>query len=106
MKKEQREIYQILANEVSFDLCGFCKYAERTGSCCETDCAHPLVSKGSFDSEIESAVNLGDCWGFRPDYPVEFVADVVGAVLSHGWDEAYWWQNKKGIWKIAGRVGL
>lgn len=111
MKRAQREIYQILANEIAFPLCNFCKFDKSTGSICDgggdMECSHPLGDRSwAFNKQIESAEELGDCWGFRPAYPIPFIADIVGAVLANGWQEASWWQNKKGIWKIAGRTGL
>ncbi len=105
MRKEQREIYQVLANEVDFPLCSFCKYAEGYGSCCDGDleCRHPLLEKSfAFEEESERAMNLGDCWGFRPSHPIPFCADIIGILLIKGWTSASWWQDKEGVWKVAG----
>ena len=109
MKKAQREIYQILANEVDYSICTFCKYEESYGSCCDYDvdleCHHPLFEKSwAFEEQVENAANLGDCWGFRPRHPVSFVADVIGTVLEKGWSSASCWQNKDSVWEIAGRI--
>lgn len=106
MKKVEREIYQILANEVDFNLCAFCKYAEFSGSCCEADidCAHPLVDKSwGFEKQVERANELGDCWGFRPRHKIDFIADIIGQTLAHGWDGGVsWWQDENGNWRITG----
>lgn len=107
MKKNQREIYQVLANEVDFTLCSFCKYAEcYKNSCCgdgDLECHHSLNGKSwGFDHEVDNAMTMGDCWGFRPEHPVSFCADIVGIVLSKGWTSASWWQDKKSVWKVAG----
>ena len=105
MRKSQREIYQILANEVAFSLCSFCKYAKCYVSYCDggndIECKHPLwkVNEG----ESEEASQLGDCWGFRPSHPISFIADIIGIILAKGWAFASWWEDK-GIWKVAGRV--
>ena len=104
MRKTQREIYQVLANEVRFTLCGFCKFAYGEGSCGdgENECHHLLSGKSGFEEQVESAVELGDCWGFRPSSPVSFCADIVGIVLAKGWSSVLWWQDKEGIWRVAG----
>ena len=108
MKKTQREIYQTLANEIAFAMCAFCKFLKTDGGfspcdCNEPYCTHPLLEKSlAFERQEEQAANLGDCWGFRPSHDISFCADVVGCILSNKWDEAVWWQNKKGQWKIAG----
>lgn len=107
MKKNQRQIYQVLANEVDFCLCSFCRYSDSSGiDCCcdgELECLHPLSNQAVFEEEIDEAMNMGDCWGFRPSHPVAFVADVVGIILAKGWSGgASWWQDKEGEWKVAG----
>lgn len=106
MEREKREVYQVLANEADFAVCTFCKYVESSGSCCDGDigCKHPLLDKSfAFEEESERAMNLGDCWGFRPRHPVSFVADIVGIILAQGWTGGVsWWQNKKGDWRITG----
>ena len=106
MKKNQREVYQVLANEADFTMCGFCKFAESSGDCCDgdIDCKHPLNGKSwGFDHEVDCANTMGDCWGFRPAHDVSFCADIIGIILSQGWTGgASWWQDKEGNWKIAG----
>ncbi len=104
MNKTQREIYQVLANEVGFILCGFCKYAVSIGTCCngDIDCKHPLIDKTNFENEVNRAMNLGDCWGFRPRYPISFIANIVGIILANDWESAIWWQDEQGVWKVAG----
>ena len=105
MQKAQREIYQVLANEVDFTLCSFCKYAQGYGYCCECDieCKHPLIDKSlAFEEESDRAMEMGDCWGFRPVHPVSLCADIVGIMLSKEWTSVSWWQNKEGVWEVAG----
>ncbi len=111
MKKIQREIYIILAGEVDFCLCAFCKYSKVESGyspcdCGEPYCVHPLRDSlqeqwGSYVYGIEPG---GDCWGFRPSHPVAFCADIVGIILEKGWQDVVWWQNKKDTWKIASMV--
>ena len=108
MKKYQREIYQTLANEIDWGLCAFCKYSQADGysgcDCGEPYCTHPLLDKSlDFKEQEKKAARLGDCWGFRPRHSVDFCVDIVGITLDKGWDEATWWQNKKGQWKITGQ---
>lgn len=91
MKKAQREIYIILADEVCFCLCSFCKFAKAIG-CGETECGHPLNNRVGFDDRgwgygIEPG---DDCWGFRPSHDVSTVADIVGIILVNGWQIAGW----------------
>ncbi len=104
MKQAQREIYQVLANEANFNLCSFCKYSVMIGCCCDggIECHHPLYDQSRFEKQVDNAMELGDCWGFRPEHPLEFCTDIVGIVLSKGWSTATWWQSKTGQWKITG----
>lgn len=106
MKKEQREIYQILANEIDFILCSFCKFAKSSGYCCDGDleCTHPLKDHVTFEYEMDSAAEMGDCWGFRPTHDVSFMADLVGFALENKWGYMTWWQDEQGIWRVAGQV--
>ena len=101
MNKEQREIFRVLAEEVDFDLCAFCKFSEciSGGSPCdcgEPYCIHPL---GDTLGEYEHGM---DCWGFKKAHPVAFCADIVGEILQKGWHTATWWQDRKGQWRITG----
>lgn len=108
MKKIDRTIYNVLANQVVFCLCAFCKFSkcESDGyspcDCGEPYCIHPL---GAIFGHSYSSYGIepgDDCWGFRPAHLVEFCADIVGILLQKGWQSAVWWQNKKGVWKITG----
>lgn len=107
MNKTEREIYLVLASEVDYTLCGFCKYSECVAgeSVCdggEPYCVHPLGER--FEHSFSSyGIEPGmDCWGFRPSHSIDFCADIVGIVLAKGWNGgAVWWKNKKGNWKVA-----
>lgn len=107
MKKAERLIYHVLAGEVNYLICAFCKYYKCEGGyspcdCGEGYCTHPLLNKSlNFELEQERAMELGDCWGFRPEHDISFCADIVGIILVNGWKESVWWQNKKGEWRIA-----
>jgi len=103
MKKVDRKIYIVLAGEIDWDLCGFCRYLRCEGSACfdgESYCEHP----------VESVLNNGDmpglgedCWGFRPDVNVRDCADIVGLVLANDWDwERVSWRKEDGQIKVAG----
>ena len=102
MKKAEREVYYVLANEVGYMLCAFCKCAKSCGCECEPECHHSLLKQPYFEDIVNNAMTLGDCWGFRPKYPVFFAADIIGLILANGWRGASWWQEN-GVWKIAGR---
>jgi len=107
MKKEQREVYLSLTKvSPGWQLCSFCKYGWGCGSFCsgegEIECHHPLTDYYGFsgcDRELEPGE---DCWGFRPNYPVEEIADIVGIMLSEGWQAAGWYRNKQGRLVITG----
>ena len=107
MKKSEREVYRVLANEIDSLICDFCKYAVSiTGAspcdCGEPYCDHPLKDRISDYGSHGGFEPLDDCWGFRPRYSVDLCADIVGIVLAKGWCNGYYiWQNKKSIWKMA-----
>jgi len=106
MKKEERDIYRVLANEVDYTLCCFCKYSECVvgESVCDSGepyCVHPLGDRFGHSFSSYGLESGEDCWGFRPLHSVDFCADIVGIILQKGWEETVWWQNKKGDWKIA-----
>jgi len=92
LKKEQREVYIALTDAIDCALCTFCKYYR--GSYCDScSCEHPLsefVSFPHFDDCVEPGE---DCWAFRPSESVDYIANVVGTVLSEGYVE--WWSEEK-----------
>ena len=110
MKKEKRGIFLVLASELDFTICSFCKYSEAVSGYSPCDagepyCIHPLGYRleDSFNGyDIEPGQ---DCWGFRASHSVEFCADIVGICLANKWEAAVWWPNKKGIWKITESEG-
>lgn len=109
MKKEKREIYISLAEEIDWPLCAFCKYDESTpGSICdmepESECVHPLSDRITWPWWEDSPDPGSDCWGFRPLYNVSFCADIVGACIANKWDVAQWWKDDRGEWKIFGKT--
>ena len=104
MKKQAREVYIELTAEVDFSICAFCKYAECYGSYCdgggELECHHPIGYRlPAYDEDLTPNE---DCWGFRPSHPVSLIADIIGIILENKWTSASWWQNKNGVWKVAG----
>lgn len=106
MKKVEREIYRVLANEVDFTLCSFCKYTECESGYSPCDvgdpyCIHPLGDRFAHSFSSYGIEPTEDCWGFRPSHSVEFFADIIGIILQKGWEATVWWQNKRGDWKIA-----
>ncbi len=78
MKREARAVYVALANEVDAQLCCFCKSHDAI-MCGDVGCSHPLPVS---DDEVYPG---DDCWGFRPKVKVPDLADIVGIVLSNGW---------------------
>ena len=106
MKKAQRGIYMELASEMDSTICCFCKYSQCIGSdspcdCGEPSCEHPLKDRLEDSFKGYGIEPRQDCWGFRPVHPVDFCADITGICLANGWESATWWQNKKGIWRVA-----
>jgi hypothetical protein len=105
MNKVEREIYLILSDECGMQLCGFCKYAQCAGSCCDDgmECHHPLHDKSGFPWENEDPEPGSDCWGFKPELTVEQAADICGAVISSGFDQWFFRRFKDGTIKVYGR---
>lgn len=93
MKKENRQIYLILAEEVSTALCSFCRYHEGS-SICEEEyygyCEHPIETVKK-DRDLTPG---DDCWGFSSLVPVSDAADIVGVILANGWTRWVWWFEK------------
>jgi hypothetical protein len=108
MNKEQREVYQVLTAEAGACLCTFCKYSKFTGSSCnedaECECKHPLTDKTFYVRFDETCYPGEDCWGFRPNHPLSEIADVIGIVLSEGFENWYYdYAPAKGIATVYGR---
>ena len=105
MTKEQRVVYKELADVVDYSLCSFCESAEPHGSpCCgdmAIECHHPLYERlPAYEEWLEPG---SDCWGFRPEHPIDLIADFVGIILAKGWASASWWKNETdNQWKISG----
>lgn len=85
MNKRQRAVYLELATEIRAQLCTFCKYSEfESDGCCAgwNYCTHPI------DKLAEMDLGPGcDCWGFRPGMSLPVIADIVGAIISQGYNE-------------------
>ena len=101
MRKQEREIYNILANEVEFVLCSFCKYAECI-ACGEPECKHPLEHRFSFAWPYYGMEPGQDCWGFRSAHDITTIADIVGIILDNGWEVAGWHESKEGQLVVTG----
>ena len=103
MKKEQREIYVLLTDEVNYQLCTFCRFGH-SFQCGELECKHPLQERlVPFNVYNYSWPEPGDdCWGFRPTHKVEVVADIVGIILANGWEVAGWSENEDGVLEVSG----
>jgi hypothetical protein len=95
MKKEQRDIYINLGDEIDAPLCTFCRYAEFVSDgCCEgyAECHHPIEAL-SYQAIHEEDVEPGtDCFGFKAGLSVQLVADLVGEILTQGYRE--WFYRK------------
>lgn len=103
MQKAKREVYRILSAEIDWTLCSFCRYSHFEGSPCYEDatleCEHPLEAvTGLWD--FDSPSPMEDCWGFSPNISKSDLADIVGMVLSQGWDseKTVWWKEDNKIW--------
>ncbi|KKM75484.1 hypothetical protein LCGC14_1389780 [marine sediment metagenome] len=106
MKGEKRLVYWMLAYQVNYCICAFCKYGSYTGSPCsfgEYECDHPLDRIQDYESE--NAMEMGDCWGFRPSYSVEDAADIVGIILREGYTSTQWNRRNDGVIEVAGVSG-
>lgn len=89
MKKQDRELYIELTREIGGNLCVFCKHAEWESSGCDEGyavCVHPIESLSTQNVREEDLTPGDDCYGFTPNMPVFLIADIVGAIISQGWD--------------------
>lgn len=95
MNKEKRDIYLQLAtmrtplDNWASGLCNFCKHAKFTGGgCCtesdlECHCGIEKIEENAWETWAGD-----DCWAFRPEYPVDTLADMVGLALTGIYPEA------------------
>ena len=86
MKKDKRTVYLELTSEIGWNLCPFCLHNKSEGSLCDSwqECHHPLDRVAELN---EMGLESGeDCWGFRSEYPLSDIADMVGIVLSQRFD--------------------
>lgn len=95
VKKDKREIFRILTNEINATLCPFCRYCENDGgSLCEYEnysyCTHPIEVISDIDHEMTP---YDDCWGFNPFVPLTVVVDFVGIVLREGFSRWQYWKD-------------
>jgi len=102
MNRDKRLIYVILANEVNYILCSFCKFADFV-ACGEPECKHRLVDRLEDNWNWNCGREPGDdCWGFRPMYDVPTVTDIVGIILANSWEVAGWHKNEEGQLVVTG----
>ena len=106
MKREQREVYRLLAAEVDYCICSFCKFGSYYGSPCsggEYECDHPLeVVNNTLSEDVVCSGPGADCWAFRPSMNVELAADIVGVILAKGFTSTIWSKNKYGTYEVVG----
>lgn len=106
MKYEQRNVYRLLAKEVDYHICSFCKYGSFYGSACsggEYECDHPLwVIKDRISEDVICDSPGRDCWGFRPSMSIELASDIVGVILSNGFESTIWYRHKDGSYEVVG----
>lgn len=107
MKREQREIYLVLANELDSPMCTFCKYSKWEGSPCTDDayceCQHKLDKEFDLFMGGDSKWPGDDCWGFRPAAHLNDIADVVGLILSEHFTNWSWEKTDSGTILVYGR---
>lgn len=95
MKKEQRLVYLELTDIMGASLCTVCKYSRWINEDCYggySECQHPIEGLSWEHIHEEMLEPGGDCYGFRPNMKVRLAADLVGAVLSQGYNE--WFYRK------------
>lgn len=103
MKKEQRQVFIELASIFEWDLCGFCRYSKNDGdSVCSDSCSWCESPIEAITKKWEYATPAfgEDCWGFSPMLNVTDTADVIGTILSEGYDpeKCQWWKDKDKIY--------
>jgi len=107
MKKAARRIYIELASEIDWNICGFCRYNRTEGSVCSEEalceCEHPLWEVSEYADNVDGPGC--DCWGFSPVVNVRDCADIVGLILSSGFDpEMTMYVKKDKQIKVFGKV--
>ena len=90
--ESKRALYLVLLtlDGLGLGLCNACRFAEWSGPCDmpDLDCKHPLGKSAwgplwSGGRRSPGDVWSGDdCWGFRPKYDIETVADIAGVYLQ------------------------
>jgi len=93
MNKEERLVYIALTEEMKGSLCTFCKYGDwYADGCCEghNECQHPIEALSSENRNAEELEPGDDCYGFRPNISVSLATDLVGAIISQGFDEWFY----------------
>ena len=98
MNAAQRLPYVEMLRELDWELCTFCSYDKSNGCDCGRECQHPLEHRLA----IPEYDLVSDCWGFRPDYPINDIADIIGITLAQGWQAATWWEDGDKL-RIVGR---
>lgn len=106
MNKEDRLVYVALAEQVHASICSFCRYGEwYQDGCCEghNECQHPIVAL-SYENKNEDILEPGgDCYGFRSAIPTSVTADLVGAILSQGYDDWFYRRFSRSSVTVYGR---
>ncbi len=100
MTKEKRLPFLVLANEIDWVLCCFCKYHD-SQYCGEGNCTHPIDKIAE-----ETIYPEDDCWAFYPSkgVNVSLVADIVGIILREGFANAYYTISDSGRVEVCGTV--
>ena len=105
MNKDQRAPWVFLTHQIGAVLCTTCRYGEWDGWCCEGSyqCDHRLEAVAA---ESERGMTPGDdCWGFRPEWKLWELGELVGIILEYCMSSWYFYRTAKGI-KVVGESHL
>ena len=100
---DKRIAYLALANEADCELCCFCKFVqfEGNGSVCYgysyPECHHKLAY---WLPGADDMYPGNDCWGFRPDEPIDVVADIVGIIIQNHNAGVSWLKREDGTYSV------
>ncbi len=94
MNAQQRRPYLAVIGLIDGgQLCTFCRFSEYVnggsspcmgeGYC---ECRHPIDQLSWQYRHEEDLPPRVDCWGFRPGFNMDVIADIVGMIIGGGWD--------------------
>jgi hypothetical protein len=100
MENSRHRVWIALTEVTGGIICDACKFSVCYGGETPCDCGEPFCEHPLATDTPEPGV---DCQFFKPCHRIGFFADVVGVVLSNGWeyDGYVVFKDKKKQWRVA-----